>query len=306
MHPGRGGGRRYAICIALLCGLGPLTLPSALADSREAEVEFERGPRGHLLLPVSINGIQQGIFALDTGASRMVLTPDFARRIGAEPSADGTLDAVGAHASTEVTPIALASVEIGGAARRNVEAVVMDLSHVNGRDMGIDGVLGNSFLEGFDLLIDFTAASVEIAPAGTLARDGSEFDAWVDIGDGPGNLIYLDVLVNGNPMTAILDTGSGRSAINTAAATAMGLSVPDVPPPIGSHGDGGHGPVAALPAVSIDIGGTHLDGIGPVAIIDLDVFQHLGLGEKPALLIGTNLLTGRRVGIDYGSRRLYL
>lgn len=306
MHPGRGGGRRYAICIALLCGLGPLTLPAALADGREAEVDFERGPRGHLLVPVTVNERLAGIFALDTAASRTVLTPEFARQLGVESSAGAPVESISAHGSMTATPVTLASVEVGLAARRDVESVIMDLSHVNGTDMAIDGVLGSSFLDDFDLLIDFANASVELVPTGTLSRTGTGFDTWVDLGDGPGDLVYLDVLINGRPATAILDTGSGRSAINYAAAAAMGLSLPDLPPPVEGHGDTGHRPVAALPAVTIDIGDTRLDAQSPVAIVNLDVFERLGLGDRPALLMGTNLLTGRRLGIDYRSRRLYL
>jgi len=306
MHPGHGGGRRHAICVALLCSLGPLTLPAALADSREAEVDFEPGPRGHLLLPVMVNGRFQGIFALDTGASRTVLTPEFAGRIGTVPTGGDPVESIGAHGSKEALAATLASVQVGAAAREDVEAIVMDLSHITGKDMKLDGVLGNNFLAGFDLLIDFRAGQIELAPHGTLARMDSGFETWMDIGGGPADLLYLDVTVNGQPATAVLDTGSGRSAINTAAAAALGLSVPALPPPGGDHGERGHGPVAALPAVSIDLAGARLDGVGPVAIVDLDIFERLGLRDQPTLLMGTNLLNDRRLGIDYWGRRLYL
>jgi hypothetical protein len=52
--------------------------------------------------------------------------------------------------------------------------------------------------------------------------------------------------------------------------------------------------------------GGRLVSTAPVAIIDLPVFASLGLDDEPAMLLGTNFLEGRRIGIDYAAARLYL
>jgi len=71
-------------------------------------------------------------------------------------------------------------------------------------------------------------------------------------------------------------------------------------------GPRGHGPVAALPTMEIELGEGDLRSAQPVAIIDLPVFETLGLADRPAMLLGTNFLRGRRLGLDYAGGRIFL
>lgn len=42
----------------------------------------------------------------------------------------------------------------------------------------------------------------------------------------------------------------------------------------------------------------------PVGVIDLPAFAALGMSDGPAILLGTGVLAGRRVGISYGLNRI--
>ena len=43
-----------------------------------------------------------------------------------------------------------------------------------------------------------------------------------------------------------------------------------------------------------------------VGVVDLAVFGAFGLGDSPAMLLGTGALGARVLGVAYGQRRLYL
>jgi predicted aspartyl protease len=296
---------RPTIIGLILCGVLLQLSLHALAAGRIGEIDFTLGPRGHLLVPVTVNGTEQGLFALDTGATTNVLTPEFADRLGTELKHGAPVQAHGAHASADVRFANIQSMRVGEVAGDAGPSIIMDLSHVNGPDMQIDGIVGNSFLHRYDLVIDFPDTRIELNETGSLAAAGAAYSAAVDIAEGMGALIYLDVVVNGQPMTAVLDTGSGRSAINSAAAKALGLEVPRMPETSEGHGTRlSHAP--AIPDIRVELGAATLTSEAPVHIKDLDVFEVVGLSEKPAMLLGTNFLKDRRLGIDYRARRIYL
>ena len=293
---------RPAIIRLIICGVLVQLSLHALATGRIAEIDFTLGPRGHLLVPVTVDGREQGLFALDTGASSSVLTPEFADRLGQGLERGVRTQYHGAHGSADVQSVGIESIRMGEVSGEAGEAIIMNLSHVNGPDMTLDGIVGNSFLDGYDLVIDFPGSKIELLELGSLADAGAGFSTATDIAKGMGALIYLDVTVNGQPMTALLDTGSGRSAINTAGIEALGLRVPEMPGKTG--GRLMHAP--AIPNLEIRLGETTLTSDMPVHIMDLTVFEAIGLSDRPTMLLGTNFLRDRRVGIDYSARRIYL
>lgn len=299
--------RRYRPTIIglILCGVLLQLSLHALAAGRIGEIDFTLGPRGHLLVPVTVNGTEQGLFALDTGATTNVLTPEFADRLGTALEDSAPMQAHGAHASADVRLANIQSIRVGEVAGDAGPSIIMDLSHINGPDMQIDGIVGNSFLHRYDVVIDFPDRRLELNETGSLADADAAYSAAADIAEGTGALIYLDVVVNGQPMTAVLDTGSGRSAINFAAVKALGLEVPRMPEASEGHGTRlSHAP--AIPDIRVELGTATLTSEAPVHIKDLDVFEVVGLSEKPAMLLGTNFLRDRRLGIDYRARRIYL
>jgi hypothetical protein len=58
--------------------------------------------------------------------------------------------------------------------------------------------------------------------------------------------------------------------------------------------------------MEITLGAAALTSDAPVAIVDLPAFESLGLGDRPAMLIGTDFLAGRRIGLGYAERAMYV
>lgn len=288
------------ILFGLLCQFSM----QALADRSVTQLDFTMGPRGHLLTPVIVNGSVQGTFALDTGASSTVITPEFADQIDTLERGESA-HAVGAHSATSVELVRLDSIQLGETAIGEGQAVVMDLSHVNGPDMMLDGIVGNNHLDQFDVVIDLAEFEATLLQHGSLSESADAFATSVDIEDGRGKLIYLHVAINGQLIKAILDTGSGRSIINSAGARALGVELPAREALAGGD-ESGHSLLGTIDEVSVWLGETALKNDSPLEVRDLSVFSSVGAANEPIMLIGTNLLQGRRVGIDYAARRLYL
>jgi predicted aspartyl protease len=178
-------------------------------------VGFEMSPRGHILVPVSINGSPPLVVALDTAAGRTTVTSAVARQLTLPESPGETAKVAGVHGLTENPVVQLRSVSIGDAEARDFKAVVMDLDHITRGVWRADGILGMDYLQNFDLRLDFgvrtvslfpRAASPKSCPACPKGRQGIAFES-IHTG-----FIVLPVTVDGRPVRAVLDTGqvSGR------------------------------------------------------------------------------------------------
>ena len=123
---------------------------SGVADGSstgESAVPLETA-RGVWVVAVLVNGEHRGRFLLDTGASVVVLSPAFAATVGAKPREKDTLELETLSGRTRGTWATLASLKVGGAEVRNAEVIV----HPPGGEL--DGILGNTFLNRWDIALD--------------------------------------------------------------------------------------------------------------------------------------------------------
>lgn len=101
--------------------------------------------QGVTLVRTRVNALEAGRFVLDTGASMVVISRSFARRIGLALDNAPALLAQTANGRVEALAVRLDVVEVQGLRARNVQAAVVE-------DLGdLDGLLGMSFLTRFDM-----------------------------------------------------------------------------------------------------------------------------------------------------------
>jgi len=96
---------------------------------------------------------------VDTGASISVISPDLANRLGIE--ADPGVAPVTLHtiAGRVVAPIVtISSVKMGDVEASNVKAVIHDVG------LGLDGILGNTFLDRYRITVDAARAALILRP----------------------------------------------------------------------------------------------------------------------------------------------
>ena len=284
----------FACVVALAAHASP-----PLAES----VGFTSSPRGHVLVPVSIDGSEPLVFVLDTGAGKTLVTPSLAERLGLARAPGESVTTLGMHGTTENVVVELRSLAVANARVADVQAVVLDLDHITHGEWRADGVLGMDFLGQFDVRLDFGASTVSLYPA-ALDRSrcaacpaGIEGVAFETIDPG---FIVLPATVDGKPVNAVLDTGAGHSGLNSAAAAALGVTLPPIPAGApASHGLG-------LQTGPVRVGDSTLTERATLHVMDHPVMEALGLADRPAMLMGNDQLAGRTVTICYRLGRLFL
>jgi len=121
----------------LSAGLIPAS-PLARYEAGNLTVTLLRGRNGHFETRALVNG-QEMRFMLDTGASRVVLSHEDARRLGFN---DGNLNysvtTSTANGLTQAAPIRLKSINISGIERQNVSALVARAGSMSGNLLGMN------------------------------------------------------------------------------------------------------------------------------------------------------------------------
>ncbi len=112
--------------------------------------------RGMIYLQAELNG-KTGLFILDTGAPTLVINQDHAKGPKAK--------ALSLNADIQVTETRVASFQLGEIEHQNLEALALDLSHlerVSGQE--ILGLVGYNVFDRFALLLDFEQKLLFLTP----------------------------------------------------------------------------------------------------------------------------------------------
>lgn len=135
------------------------------ADSAAGEIAFElAGPGGAaLLVPVHVNGEGPFQFVLDTGATVTCVDDALASRL-ALPDVHGVIGtAAGVGGQGGVRLVSVDSLRIGSVRAHELQACVIDLEHLAGLGLDLDGLIGLNVLKEFRVTIDFERRIVTLA-----------------------------------------------------------------------------------------------------------------------------------------------
>ena len=142
-----------------LRAIGALGAPSRPRRSTdETVIALTRIPGGWLT-EVVVNGAWTGPLLLDTGASVTLVSPAVARAAGITIGPDTQMVEVQGIAGRTRGPIVtLSSIQVGEIEARGVRAVVVELP------MGLNGLLGNSFLARYTFTLDPREGALRLQP----------------------------------------------------------------------------------------------------------------------------------------------
>lgn len=151
------------------------------------------------------------------------------------------------------------------------------------------------------LLVALPAAAPPVPSEGivTLAADAEA--RWIAFDLTPGNQIRFDVLLDGKPLSAILDTGGSYSLLSRRAIAAGPSRVTR-----GGRATAIGGMVALdwMPTASIAFGGLAREG-GRISVADLPT-SATGGARGVDMLVGRDLVAGQALDIDYANHRFRL
>jgi aspartyl protease family protein len=142
-----------------LTSVRPLTRPMPRQQDRdEASIPLSRS-HGGWIADVMLNDERRARFLVDTGASISVLSRELARRLGIEADPGTPMIKLHTLAGNVTAPIAtIPSLSVGGVEAVSVKAVIYDIGS------GLDGILGNTFLDRYQVTVDSARARLILRP----------------------------------------------------------------------------------------------------------------------------------------------
>jgi len=276
---------------------------TAVPDPDTSRIAAATDDASHLTAAVRIDGNGPYHFVVDTGADRTVLATEVADELGLfhgeKVKLEGVVRAVFADT------VSIPTMSFGSITRKHLVVPTLSRSLLDA-----DGYLGLDFLDGHRVTFDFKNHVLQVSePRAKFSANWTrENEARIRASGSSGHLKALDCTVDGVPATAFIDSGAEVSAANAPLFAALGRRNPT----FGELGPirliditGGEilGKVAMVNKIQLTAALTFNDC--PLVIADFAVFDVWELRQRPALLIGMNLLRQfGRVSIDYGLKEL--
>ena len=292
-------------------GMGVASPAAAQDIPQEPEPGFDTGPIQLLTnlftrvgAAVFINNRGPFTFVIDTGAGTTSIADTLADQLALPPLAP-----VLVHGITEARvtrSVAVNRLQLSGLGFRNLTCPVFSRDQ-----LGADGLIGLDVLGRFRLRFDVVRRSASLTMRGVAIIMGGDVQTGSRIRrDGLravtgrfGQMMLTQVTVDGQPTTAFIDSGAQYSIGNLALQRAIAARRRDggrLSRAVPIYGVTGQSLSAELARVDdLRLGASRL-GATPMLFADLHCFQTLGLGNRPALLIGADLLGRfREVTLDF-------
>ena len=296
--------------VLILCALlFPAAADAACSVTARGTIPLEV-VSGAIIVPVEVNGIAAS-FILDTGAQRSVVTGEAVHRLGLarDQWVGTTLSGAGGidrRANADPRSLSLGGVRlVRRTLNHDTSLTVGIIPRPRVGDRVIDGLLGRDFLSVFDLDLDTPAGRLTIYSVQDCA---GRFLPWtggytaIPVSFLPGQAIFAQVTLDGTPLRALLDSGSGATLLTAPGMIRMGLREASLAgdPAATISGLGPHTvPMHLHRFRTLDAGGEALDGpLIWVAPVRLPLF--------PDMLLGQDWLASRRVWISYATRQVFV
>jgi len=167
-----------------------------------------------MILAISVNHSGPYNFLLDTGTQITMVDPALAAELHLDTEGSAVIAGAGFHASASFAQLAL--VQAGSHSVTDQKVLVYDLQKLKSIDLSIRGILGEDFLEHFDMLIDNAHSLLCLDDSAAMREDvkGQRIPllAPKQTGEGaqlPKSLIIAARLSDGmRPVRLKLDSGS--------------------------------------------------------------------------------------------------
>lgn len=251
-----------------------------------------------LTISVMVNGRGPYPFVVDTAANRSVISRELAITlklpVGPRVSLD---DALG---KGDVDTVLIDRLDFGSRAIKGIDAPVLAAAN-----LGADGMLGIDSLRNQHVVMDFVGKKFLVSPAAEEIDDFSTTATVVHGRRRSGQLVLVDAESQAVPIFVILDSGAQNTIGNAALrrlmtyGTRRGAKRP-TDRLISVTGSQTMAELDEMP--EIKLGGVTIRN-APVAYANLHTFTQFGLDERPALLLGMDVLHFfRSVTIDFRRR----
>lgn len=276
----------------------PTIPPATLDDTLEIVGEdLPADLQKRMYIDARINGSGPYRFLVDSGADRSVVGTRLAVRLGLPTARVAKLQSMAGL--SDVTTVRLESLTLG---RSTVDNLVVPA--LPERFIGAHGLIGIDALAEQRLKMDFDTRTVTIEDK-RIPLTAEPGEIVVTARRRKGQLILTQCSVGGTQVYAVIDTGTDITVANLALARAVLGRVPPLQKTVtlvSVTGQSFEARLATLPTMRL--GGLFLENV-TVAFVDAAPFALFGIKDRPALLLGTDVLKSfKRMSLDFRNRRV--
>ncbi len=247
---------------------------------------------------VTVDGHGPFRFVVDSGADRSVIGERLAQALHLPPAAPVMLH--GMAGSSRRDTVRIARLGIGSSTVEDIAAPMLPEP-----SLGARGLIGIDALRGQRLMLDFEAQAITVEDTRRPVKARAD-DVVVTARRRGGQLILTQARAGGVGIRAVVDTGSQLTIGNLALRDALFRH--HRPPPmepatlVSVTGETMVMPMAIVP--ELRVGSITMRDV-PVGFADLPPFALFGLGDTPAMMLGTDLMGNfRRVSLDFGAKKV--
>ncbi len=299
--------RRALLCLALLltlaaCAAAPPSGPLAHGCTlRRATTVPLRDERNFMLAPVSLDG-HLALFVVDTGAEASTVTPQAAAalHLPADPHHGSVL--LGIAGPVRTPTVRVRRLALGEVVRTEQTLSIGRMPGFPRQFPAVAGLLGDDVLANYDVDLDLPNGRMSLY----TPRGCAGFTPWpgaiaVPLARTRSGLVFVDAVVDGVTVRALLDTGARTTLLARATAISLGVTAAML----------AHDP----PRVGIGIGMRNIDvrqhrfaELGLPGAMQHGALANIAEIRLPGveMLLGADFLGPRRVWISYTTGRLFL
>ena len=283
--------------------LAPPLIPRAQIDN-SLEVTGDplqaRVRQSRMTVGAFVNGQGPFRFLIDTGADRSVIGSGVARRLGLPVEGSARLHHVAG--ATLVGTVTLDSLRIGSNEVMGIRAPALPEQF-----LGAEGIMGIDALREQLIAMDFDRRTITIQHPRHATRSTVEGGEIVVTGRRrKGQLILTVLRIDNVLMDAVIDTGTQVTMGNGALYRRLfgGRRAPQMEPVDIASVTGQIVKAQYVVVPEIRIASLTIQNV-PIAFVDAPPFKLFGIDDRPALLLGNDVLESfRRVTLDFRRRKV--
>jgi len=198
------GGAALALALGFTaCGQHGMPKPEGIVLDGIATVPME-SVEGRLVISATLNGRGPFKFIVDSGAAVSLLSDGLAGELGLPVTGHMNVGSPGSTTSKPATLNRVDSLELGKMHVRGVTFLGMNLSALQRKVPGLEGVISAHLFEGLLVCYDFPALTMEFNRGELPAADGQSVFSWAKGERLPSVLMHI----GGNDVRVDIDTGS--------------------------------------------------------------------------------------------------
>lgn len=288
-----------ALSFAYPLPLGQSVEPGSLTGSNSEIIKIDEDRAQRMTVPVKIEGKGPFSFVIDTGAERTILSRRIAAKLNLE--AEDPAELLSMAGTTTVDMVYVPSLSLGNRSYDGLVSPVLLERHI-----GAEGILGLDGLQGQRVLFDFVDNHITIEGAARNRQRLSPREIVVTARRRSGQLIFTDATISGIKVNVIIDTGAQISIANPVLQKRLLKRAREL-------GDDNMLIAVTGDTLGIKFGRAREFRIGKarfshltLAFADAPPFERLGLKNRPALILGMDVLRKfDQVAIDFAKRKVY-